>query len=256
MDFKGRLYFRWLGAWAARWSRLIITVSDKAKRDIVSALRIADRKVRVVYEGVDDAFSKVTDDALMNSVRARYGLPEHFILTVGTLEPRKNLPALLQAYRRMRRTIGTKLGLVIVGRTGWKSERQEHEARDESEQIVRTGFVPQRDLVALYNLADVFVLPSLYEGFGFTPLEAMACGCPAIVSNRGSLPEVVGDAALLIDPESEDSIVSALCAVESNQLFRSSLATRGLERVKKFSWSTAASRTLAIYREIGGAVLR
>jgi glycosyltransferase involved in cell wall biosynthesis len=251
MDLKGRLYFRWVGAWAARRSRSIITVSYKAKRDIMSALRIAESKVRVVYEGVDDAFRELGDQALMNSVRARYGLPEHFILTVGTLEPRKNLPALIQAYHRMRRANGTKLGLVIAGRTGWKSGHCEHAVGYGAEQIVLTGFVPLRDLVALYNLAEVFVLPSLYEGFGFPPLEAMACGCPVIVSNRGSLPEVVGDAAVVIDPESEDSIVAAIRAVESNQSLRASLVRRGLERVKSFSWKTAAATTLELYREIG-----
>jgi glycosyltransferase involved in cell wall biosynthesis len=251
MDLKGRLYSRWVGAWAARLSKLIITVSHQAKRDITSALRIAESKVRVVHEGVDSTFRKLSDIALMNSVRERYGLPERFLLAVGTLEPRKNLPALIQAYRRIRRGNQTKLGLVIVGRPGWKSRHLQDDLESEDGQIVGTGFVPQRDLVALYNMAEIFVLPSLYEGFGFPPLEAMACGCPVIVSNRGSLPEVAGDAALLIDPESQDSIVAAIRAVEGSQSLRADLASRGLERVKGFSWKTAALKTLELYREIG-----
>jgi glycosyltransferase involved in cell wall biosynthesis len=254
MDLKGRLYFQWVGAWAARLSRSIITVSHEARRDITRALRIAESKVRVVYEGVDGAFRKVGDHALLDSVRLRYGLPERFILSVGTLEPRKNLPALIQAYRRMRKANQTKLGLVIAGRTGWKSEGVQDHLGSEADRVVVTGFVPQRELVALYNLAEIFVLPSLYEGFGFPPLEAMACGCPVIVSNRGSLPEVVGDAALLIDPESEDSIVAAILRMECSQSLRAHLVRRGLERVKSFSWKTTAAKTLDLYREVGDQV--
>ncbi len=251
MDLKGRLYFRWIGGCAARLSRLVVTDSEVAKQNIVEALQLPEHKVRVVHLGVDATFKKLDDLDMLNSVRARYRLPERFILVVGTREPRKNLPALVQAYRRMRRANETKLGLVIAGRSGWKSESLEQELGDGAEQIVLTGFVPQGDLVVLYNLAEIFVLPSLYEGFGFPPLEAMACGCPVIVSNRGSLPEVVGDAAVLIDPESEDSIVTAIRAVENNQSLRADLAKRGVERVKSFSWKTSAVKTLELYREVG-----
>jgi len=251
MDLKGRLYFQWAGSWAARVSKALITVSYEARRNIMNALRLAESKVRVVYEGIDDAFEKMRDKAFLGSIRQRYGLPERFLLSVSTLEPRKNIPSLIRAYHRIKRANDTKLGLVLTGRTGWKSDFLRDVLECDSDRIVVTGFVPQRDLVALYNLAEAFVLPSLYEGFGFPPLEAMACGCPVIVSNRGSLPEVVGDAALLIDPESEDSIVAAIRALESSPTLRADLARRGMEQVKQFSWKTAAAKTLELYQEVG-----
>lgn len=256
MDLKGRLYFRWVGARAVKASKLIITVSNEARKDITTSLRIAEGKVRVIYEGIDHVFRREKDDVLLNSVRRRYGLPERFILAVGTLEPRKNLRTLIRAYREMAEVNGNKLGLVLAGRLGWKPADLEDYLYGEDKRITVTGFVPQCDLVALYSLAEVFVLPSLYEGFGFPPLEAMACGCPVIVSNRGSLPEVVGDAAILIDPENVESMVHAIRAVESNVSLRADLVRRGLDRVKLFSWKTAAAKTLEIYREaaMGGVV--
>jgi glycosyltransferase involved in cell wall biosynthesis len=252
MDLKGRLYFRRVGGWAARCSRAVITDSHDSKRRITQLLRVPENKVFVVHGGVNDGFGKLDDQELLNAVRARYRLPERSILTVATLEPRKNLPFLVEAYRRLRTLTGTKLGLVIAGRAGWKLESLQPAFRESRQEIVLTGFVPQRDLVALYNLAEVFVLPSLYEGFGFPPLEAMACGCPVIVSNRGSLPEVVGDAALLIDPENPDSLVAALGSVEANQSLRDDLTRKGFERVKQFSWRTTAVKTLELYREVAG----
>lgn len=250
MDLKGRLYFRWIGGCAARKSRLLVTDSEDAKQKIANALALPDHKVRVIRLGVDATFRRLVDLDLLAAVRARYRLPERFILVVGTREPRKNLPALVQAYRRMCQANETKLGLVIAGRTGWNSEALENDLRNHHEQIILTGFVPHSDLVALYSLAEVFVLPSLYEGFGLPPLEAMACGCPVIVSNRGSLPEIAGDAAILIDPESQDSIVAAIRTVEGNQLLREDLARRGMERAKDFSWRVAAAKTLDLYYEV------
>jgi glycosyltransferase involved in cell wall biosynthesis len=250
MDLKGRLYFQYVGGWAARLSKAIITDSNDAKRNIMAALGLPEIKVNVIHLGIDDGFKKLDNQSFMNSVRLRYGLPQKFMLSVGTLEPRKNLPFLIQAYRQMRNTNQTKLGLVIVGRTGWKSEALEGDLGGEDKNIVLTGFVPQADLVALYNLADVFVSPSLYEGFGFPPLEAMACGCPVIVSNRGSLPEVVGDAALLIDPQDLGSLVGALRAVEETPSLRAALIQKGLERAQQFTWRATATKTLALYNEI------
>jgi len=250
MALKGRYYFRWIGSRAAKRSRLLVTDSEDAKQKITNALALPAHKVRVVRLGVDSTFKRIVDMEVLASVRARYRVPEKFILVVGTREPRKNLPALVQAYHKMRKANETKLGLVIVGRTGWNSQTLEDDSRSENEQIVLTGFVPHSDLVALYSLAEVFVLPSLYEGFGFPPLEAMACGCPVIVSDRGSLPEVVGNAAILIDPESQDSIMAAIRTVEGNEQLREDLATRGMERAKGFSWKEAAARTLALYYEV------
>jgi glycosyltransferase involved in cell wall biosynthesis len=252
MDLKGRLYFQCVGGWAARFSKAIITDSNDAKRKIIAALRLPEMKVNVIYLGIDDGFKKLDNQSFLDSVRLRYGLPEKFMLGVGTLEPRKNLPFLIRAFRQMRHANQTKLGLVLVGRTGWRSAALQGELGREAEDVVLTGFVPQADLVALYNLAEVFVLPSLYEGFGLPPLEAMACGCPVIVSNRGSLPEVVGDAALLIDPTCQNSLVAAIRAVEADSSLREDLARKGFERVERFSWRSAAVQTLELYRTVAG----
>jgi len=248
MDLKGRLYYRWMGGLAVRRSKRLITVSNAAKRDIVDNLSISEERVTVIYEGVDGAFRRMDDFDALASVRTRYDLPERFILTVGTLEPRKNLSFLIDAYRRYCSLSDSKWGLVIVGRTGWNSDAIS--ASFSPGEIISTGFVPQSHLVALYNLADVFVLPSLYEGFGFPPLEAMACGCPVIVSQRGSLPEVVGDAALFIDPENLDSLVSALKAVNDDSRLRAALVEKGIVRASQFSWRTAALKTLALYNDL------
>jgi glycosyltransferase involved in cell wall biosynthesis len=252
MDLKGRLYFGSLGRWAARLSTAIITVSNHAKRDIIGCMPHLESKVRVIYSGIEREFKKLHDLDFLNSVRARYHLPEHFVLTVGTLEPRKNLPFLIDAYQRFCATSTNRLGLVIAGRTGWNTEAIQKRLSDAGGEIVLAGFVPQSDLVALYNLADVFVLPSLYEGFGLPPLEAMACGCPVIVSNRGSLPEIVRDAALLLDPENIDSLVGALQSVIHTPSLRTSLVEKGLARVSEFSWTTAARKTLEVYKEVAG----
>ena len=251
MDLKGRLYFKWIGGLGARFSRLLVTGSEDAKAKIRDALRLPAHKVRVIPCGVDGNFKKLLDPNLLGEVRARYRLPERFILAVGTREPRKNLGTLVEAYRQMAKANQTDLGLVIVGRAGWKSEALERELREPGGRIVLTGFVPQKHLVALYSLAEVFILPSLYEGFGFPPLEAMACECPVIVSNRGSLPEVVGDAAVMIDPGSPGAIIAAIRAVEHNQAFRAELIRRGIKRMKEFSWAKAATKTLELYHEVG-----
>ena len=254
MDLKGRLYFRWVGAWAARASKAVVTDSQNAKQNIVGALGVPESKVTVIYPGVDGGFRRLDDRDFLKSVRARYGLPEHFILAVGTLEPRKNLPFLVEAYRRFCEVSPEKPGLVIAGRTGWNLKAVQKGLSGAASGVVLTGFVPQKDLLALYTLADVFVLPSMYEGFGFPPLEAMASGCPVIVSNRGSLPEVVGDAALLIDPEDAGSLVAALQSVFSSESLRAALVQKGFARVSQFSWRAAAMKTLELYDQIAGAV--
>jgi len=250
MDLKGRLYFRHLGGLAARRSRAVITDSDDAKRNITQAVPIQDSKVFVIHPGVNREFERLNDRSFLETVRLRYRLPRRFILAVGTLEPRKNFPFLVHAYRRFITERQSDLGLVIAGRPGWKQESLDSTLGNERGQIVLTGFVPQEDLIALYSLAEAFVLPSVYEGFGFPPLEAMACGCPVIVSNRGSLPEVVGDAALLIDPEDPDTLVSAIARLEESPSLRCEFARKGLERAKEFSWDNAARRTLDLYRKV------
>jgi len=249
MSLKGKLYFGRLGPWTARISRTIITVSNESKRNIVQSLHISEQKVRVIYEGISKGFKRVEDASTLHSIRQKYSLPARFLLTVGTLEPRKNLPFLIEVFGRLRET-SPGLGLVVVGRKGWKTEGIDRLLAEAGNGVVVTGFVPRSDLVGLYSLASAFVLASIYEGFGFPPLEAMACGCPVVVSNRGSLPEVVGGAGLLLELDNIDLWVESLRSLLSAPSMARALVGRGLSHVKKFSWESAASETLDLYGRV------
>jgi glycosyltransferase involved in cell wall biosynthesis len=249
MSLKGKLYFGSLGSWMARMSRAIITVSNESKRNIVQSLRISEQKVRVIYPGVREVFRKVEDASVLQSIRQRYGLPDQFLLTVGTLEPRKNLPFLIKVFHRLRET-SPGLGLVVVGRKGWKTEGIDRVLAETGSGVLMTGFVPLSDLVGLYSLASAFVLASIYEGFGSPPMEAMACGCPVVVSNRGSLPEVVGDAGLLLDIDNVDLWVESLRSLLCNPSVAQALVGKGMSHVKKFCWESAANDTLDVYSRV------
>ncbi|MHB9091611.1 MAG: glycosyltransferase family 4 protein, partial [Chloroflexota bacterium] len=183
------------------------------------------------------------------AVRERFGLDKPFILTVGTLEPRKNIVRLLEAFAAVRRT-GLSTCLVHVGPRGWLYE--EVYARVNQLELGNSvrflGRVPIDDLVGLYNAAAVFAYPSLYEGFGLPPLEAMACGCPVVTSNTSSLPEVVGDAGLTVDPLSVPQLVDAISTVLVDRSLADDLRHRGLARGKTFSWERCARETVAVYR--------
>jgi glycosyltransferase involved in cell wall biosynthesis len=178
-------------------------------------------------------------------------LPEQFILSLGTIEPRKNLASLLEAYRVLRNQ-GSDLGLVIVGKKGWLYEGFFHRLRElglENE-VLFTGFVPDEDLPAICSAAELFVFPSLYEGFGLPVLEAMACGAPVITSNVSSLPEVAGNAALLVDPASVRELTEAMAAVLQDEELRTSLQSKGPKQAARFSWEKAARETLAVYQSV------
>jgi len=200
---------------------------------------------------------------MLQAVREKYRLPEQFLLTVGTLEPRKNLPFLINVFHRLRQQyamrpgVQPELGLVVAGRKGWKYQEIYQCLDSAGQNVIRTEFIPREDLVALYSMASAFVLPSLYEGFGFPPLEAMACGCPVVVSNRGALPEVVGDAGMLLDLDNIGLWVQTLQSILDSPALSQSLVERGLQRVRRFSWKTAASETIDLYSQVAtGTALR
>jgi glycosyltransferase involved in cell wall biosynthesis len=249
MSLKGKLYFGSLGSLTARMSRAIITVSNESKRNIVQSLHISEQKVRVIYEGVSKVFRRVEDASVLKSIRQRYGLPDQFLLTVGTLEPRKNLPFLIKVFFRLREIL-PRLGLVVVGRKGWKTGSIDKLLAETGNDVVVTGFVPRSDLVGLYSLASAFVQASVYEGFGFPPLEAMACGCPVVVSNRGSLPEVAGGAGLLLELDNVDLWVKSLHSLLGNPSVAQALVGKGLLHAKKFCWRSAAKDTLDLYSRV------
>jgi len=229
----------------------VIAVSECTKRDAIRFYRIPEEKISVIYEGVNPRF-RPADPETIAAVRARYNLPEHFILYVGTIEPRKNLTALLEAFHHLLAT--HDLRLVIVGKKGWLYEGFFRRLRELGlgDRVIFTGYVPDEDLPAIYSAADLFVFPSLYEGFGLPVLEAMACGTPVICSNTSSLPEVAGDAAFLVDPTDVCSLAGAMEQALTDEHLRSELMAKGLERARWFTWEKAAAKTLEVYRGVLG----
>ncbi len=230
---------------------LLLADSQNTKSDLIELLGVEEGRVEVLYPGVEERFHPLNEGSLA-SVKARYSLDFPFILTVGTLEPRKNHVGLLQAYSLLKGRHPHRL--VIAGGKGWLYEGifQEIERLSLEERVLFLGYVPEEDLPALYNLADLFVFPSLYEGFGLPPLEAMACGTPVVVSALSSLPEVVGDGALLVPPQDIEALAEAMEKGLSDLSLRRELRGKGLEQAKRFSWSEAAKRLLAIYKRVGG----
>jgi glycosyltransferase involved in cell wall biosynthesis len=229
----------------------IIAVSKCTKGDLIRYYSVPSEKIKVIYEGVDARFQPVTEPDALARVRAIYGLPERFILYVGTIEPRKNLSTLLEAYKLLREE-GLEHRLVIVGRKGWlyKGFFQRLRELGLEGEVIFPGFVPDGDLPALYSAADLFVFPSLYEGFGLPVLEAMACGTPVIASNSSSLPEVIEDAGIMVDPLDVGALLRAIELILRDERMRREMRARGLEQAAKFSWERAARETLEVYRSV------
>jgi glycosyltransferase involved in cell wall biosynthesis len=228
----------------------IIAISESTRREALAAYRLDPAKIEVIAEGVEPRFAPVPDAGLLSGVRARYGLPARFILFVGTIEPRKNLRTLLEAYAALRPN-APEVGLVIAGGKGWLFADffDQLRALGLESQVRLTGFVPDDDLPALLSAAEAFVYPSVYEGFGLPPLEAMACGTPVLCSDASSLPEVVGQAGLLLPPTDAAAWAAALQRILSDAALRADLRERGLARARQFTWEAAAKRTLAVYKQ-------
>jgi glycosyltransferase involved in cell wall biosynthesis len=247
---------------AARRADAIITVSQSAKRDIVRLYGLPPDRVHVVHEAAAPSFRPIDDDHELERVRRLYVLPARFILYVGTIEPRKNLPKLIEAFASRRKSGDLAHQLVCAGPYGWLSH--DIEARIDRLQIadaVRfTGYVPFDDLPALYNLAEMFVFPSLYEGFGLPVLEAMASGVPVITGPVPALMEVAGGAVEHVDGLDAESLGDRMVALARDRDRRRELRRLGLERAHSFSWRRAARETLDVYRQTarqaaGAAVL-
>lgn len=228
----------------------IIAVSESTKDDLVKLLGAPRDKITVVHEAADPVYRPMPRAEALASLRGKYPLPDEFILFVSTIEPRKNIVTLLHAYRRLLDSYKVSAGLVLAGATGWLSDQifDAVEQLDLQRHVTFLGRVQNGDLAYLYNLALCLAHPAYYEGFGLTPLEAMSCGTPVVVSNVSSLPEVVGDAALLIDPNSDEELAVALHRLLMDDALRASLRAKGLARARTFSWERAAEETLAVYR--------
>lgn len=235
---------------SARHAARIIAVSETSKRDLVRVLGVPEEKVSVIYEAAAPSFG-LRPAATVAAVLRRRSLDQPYILYVGTIEPRKNLVRLVRAIAHLRAE-GRRERLVLVGALGWDyaplfGEIERLGLRDA---VVYLGFVEQDELVALYNGAAVFVFPSLYEGFGLPPLEAMACGTPVVTSATSACGETAGDAALLVDPTDERAIAAALRQVLTDKELAADLRDRGRARAAQFSWERAARQTLAVYEAV------
>lgn len=245
----------WLSSRAAiRRSRRIIAVSEATRADIVAYGGGDAGRVRVVPEGVERSFAPVRDDAALRSVRERYGLPERYVLALGARRPHKNIDRLVEAFAAV--AAEQPHALVLAGEVDRRFDDEASalvRALRARGRIVETGFVAEEDLPALYSLADLFVQPSIIEGFGLPVLEAMACGCAVACADSSSLPEVAGDGALLFDPGDPSAIAAALRAALGAPAMRADLARRGVARAATFSWERAARETLAVYAAAAGA---
>ncbi len=232
----------------------LIAVSESTKADLVACYGIDPEKIQVIYPGVNSSFSPVHDKRVLRDIRAKYLLPESFILYFGTIEPRKNLVGLIKAFEELKSASSksaAQIKLVIAGSPGWLyknifREAQRSHFRDD---IIFTGFVDEADKPYLYNLAKIFVYPSFFEGFGFPPLEAMACGIPTIVSHVTSLPEVVGNGAIMINPYIYGEITDAIQLLLEDEDLYHTFSRRGMEQARKFSWEDSAWKTLDVITE-------
>lgn len=234
---------------AARRAAAIIAVSQATKDDIVRILGVDESKVHVVYEAPAPYFQPLDNGTDLEGVGRRLGLPPRFMLYVGTIEPRKNLVRLLEAYASLRAKHGIDQGLVFVGRRGWKEEAvfAAIERLGLHREVQFLGYLSVDDLVAIYNMADLVAFPSLYEGFGLPVLEAMACGTPVVTSPNGSLREVAGNAAEIVDPDDVESIAEGMSRVLHDSARREELCACGLAQAARFSWERSARQTREIY---------
>ena len=244
-----------LVARAAHKASLIITVSQHAKQDMMDALHLPAERIRVIYEAAGEEYQPVTDPETLAKARARYGVGERYIFYLGGLDHRKNVPLLVRAFAHLYQKLDDpNLQLLIAGNPDKKSGPLFPDPRPVAADLGMTGqiiyrYIEEEDKPALYSGASAFVFPSYYEGFGLDPLEAMSCGAPVICSNRTSLPEVVGDAAITFDPDNIGQLVAAMQNVLTNSELAADLRARSLQQAARFNWHKTATETLAAYQE-------
>ncbi len=249
--FGGRFSF-WRTKKRALRADRIIAVSKSVLEDIVQFIGAPEEKIKVIYNGVDPFYFPDDNQEVFLKIRQKFGIKkERYLLFTGTIEPRKNVKTVLKAFSRNKK-IRKDFNLVLAGGKGWKNSDIQQFIIDEGllEEVVITGYISREELRVLYSCASCFVFPSIYEGFGIPLLEAMACGVPVICSNSSSLPEVVGDAAITIDPHDIDGFSTGMEKIVEDEGLRKNMILRGFERVKHFSWEETAKKTLQVYEEV------
>jgi glycosyltransferase involved in cell wall biosynthesis len=252
---RQQVYFR-LVTRALRRATAVITVSECSRRDVVRTVGIPEERVHVVENAIPEGLQPVRDPARLEAVRARYGIGERFVLYLGANDLRKNLNRLIRAYGALPRPLRDEYQLVIAGRQ-WPHDHPLYPdprlvvaELGLEDRVIFTGGIPEEEKAPLLSAATVFAFPSVYEGFGIPVLEALACGTPVLTANSSSLPEVTGDAALLVDPLDVDAIAAGLAALLESPERRADLSRRGLERAKLFRWDRIAERTVEVYRRV------
>lgn len=235
---------------------IVAAISHTTKQALITHYNVPPAKIAIIPCGVGPQFQRVTDQALLEQTQRKFELQRPFIFSVGTLEPRKNHLGLIKAFYEAQKSHNAPAMLAIAGGKGWMyEETQRAVAEFKLEHKVRfLGRVSERELITLYSLADIFAFPSFFEGFGIPPLEAMACGTPVITSNTSSLPEVAGDAALLVDPHDISAIAQAITEMIENEPLREDLRHKGYAQVQRYTWSQAARKMLAIYQQLSEGV--
>lgn len=251
LPLASRLFYsKWM-PYSYRKADMIIAISEHTKKDIMTLLKIPESKIRVIHSAASKDFKPIKSPEILAEVQNKYKTGKKYFLDVGTIEPRKNLPFLVRAYALAVKK-GIRESLVITGKKGWYYEDL-FKLVDElklGKRVIFTGYVEEKDLPALYSGATAFVFPSIYEGFGLPPLEAMACGVPVISSNTSSLPEVVNSAGILLPPKDEVLWAKNLVKISENTKLASTLSQLGLMQAKKFSWEETARKTSLVYKEL------
>jgi glycosyltransferase involved in cell wall biosynthesis len=253
LPFMIKLLLNWKLRSSCKRADKIITVSEFSKTEIIRHFHIDPKKIVVVPNAVDNKwYFPVNDKEAIIQCKNKYVITGEYYLYLGTIEPRKNIEGLIDAYYRLKQKFSGAPKLVIAGKKGWLYDVvfKKVETLNIKKEVLFLGYIADEDMAPLMSGALAFVYPSLYEGFGVPPLEAMACGVPVLTSNRASLPEVVGDAAITVDPLNIDEIAVALERLFTDKKLREELSLRGLERAKKFSWETAASKTIKLYEDL------
>jgi glycosyltransferase involved in cell wall biosynthesis len=248
-----RLYLRLSTRWNAWRATHLLADSEATRRDIVAHCHVPNEKITVAYLGVDERFRPVRDSRQLEAAMRRYGITVPFLLYVGTIQPRKNLVRLIEAWARyLRRDPRSTITLVIAGKRGWLTEAIERRAAElnVAGRVKFTGYVADDDLPSLLSGAVGYVLPSLYEGFGIPVLEAQACGTPVLTSAVSSLPEAGGDAALYVDPLDVDSIADGIARLIEDESLRERLRAAGLRRAREWTWERTARQTLDVFERV------
>jgi glycosyltransferase involved in cell wall biosynthesis len=245
-------YLRFFTHFSAHRADAVITDSASTRLDVVKMLGVGEDRVHVVYPAADEDFYPRTL-ADSKAFCAERGLPSQYVLYVGTLEPRKNVDVLIRAFGKAVRQNELPHHLVLVGGKGWMTQRIQEAIVQAGigDRLIMPGYVPREELPLWYSSADLLVYPSSYEGFGYPALEAMASGTPVVASNASSLPEVVGDAGLLVPPRKEDKLAAAIESVLTDQALADALSVQGLEQASRFSWSDSVNTCLELYRTLG-----